>query len=52
MPMFNMNVVEVCYGFIEVNADSIEDAKAIVKEEYHNGNVAWTTSEIISSEAK
>jgi len=45
MAIYSVNVKEISCGFIDVEADSVEDARAKVIEEYHNGNVAWASND-------
>jgi len=45
MAIYSVNVKEISYGFVDVEADSVEDARTKVIEEYHNGNVAWASND-------
>lgn len=41
---FNISVLE--YGYVEVEADSLEQAKDLVVEAEQNGEVTWNDREI------
>jgi len=45
MAIYSVNVKEISYGFVDVEADSVEGARTKVIEEYHNGNVAWASND-------
>lgn len=50
MEKYGVNVKETSYGFIEIEADSPEEAREKAEEEYHKGNVHWSSSEFIAKE--
>ena len=45
MAKYLVNVKEISYGFVEVEADSMEDAPEKATEAFHNGNVIWPSCE-------
>ena len=45
MAIYNVNVKEISYGFVDVEADSVDDARTKVTDIYHNGNVAWASND-------
>ena len=45
MAKFRVSVTETSYGSVEVEAESIEDARSKAEDEYHQGNVIWTSGE-------
>jgi hypothetical protein len=50
MARYCVNVTEVSYGFVEVEADSAEEACKKAEEAYHLGNVIWPSSEFATKE--
>ena len=44
MKTFTINFEERNFGFVEVQANSLEEATKIAELEYHNGNVVWSGS--------
>ena len=47
-----INVMETSYGFIELEAESAEDAQDKAEKEYHNGNTIWGKLEFTIQEIK
>ena len=47
---YRIDVTETSYGFVEIEADSEAEALAKVDEEYHSGNIVWSSSEITKQE--
>lgn len=45
MEKYTVNVTETSYGFVEVEANSKEEALSLAEIEYWNGNVCWNNSE-------
>ena len=43
--LFSIGVTETSYGFVEVEADTKEEALERAKAEYEDGNVFWNNSE-------
>lgn len=42
---YGVSVCETSFGYITVEADSVEDAKEKAEAEYENGNVYWKNSD-------
>lgn len=38
---YTVNVKEISCGFVEVNADSEDEAREIADVKYHEGNIIW-----------
>lgn len=45
MKKYPIRVIETSYGFVEVEANSKEEALSLAETEYWNGNVCWHDSE-------
>lgn len=45
MKKYSIRVIETSYGFVEVEANSKEEALSLAETEYWNGNVCWHDSE-------
>lgn len=45
MAKYTVNVTETSRGFIEVEANSREEALSLAEAEYWNGNVFWNHTE-------
>jgi len=45
MKKYSIRVIETSYGFVEVEANSKEEAIALAVTEYWTGNVCWNDSE-------
>lgn len=45
MEKYTVNITETSYGFVEVEANSKEEALSLAETEYWNGNVCWNESE-------
>ena len=43
---YRVNLNEISYGSLVIEADSEEDARVKASEEYHRGNVKWVDSEV------
>jgi len=39
------NVKEICYGTIEVEANSLQEAQDKAEAQYHSGNTIWSSGE-------
>lgn len=44
---YRIQIIEQQKGFIDIEAKNFEEASKIATEEYHNGNIHWTSCEII-----
>ena len=42
MPKFCVNVQEVSYGFVEIEAASEEEARSKATDVFHEGKVNWS----------
>lgn len=42
---YYVNVKEISYGVIEVEADNEDKAKEIAEEKYHMGDTVWKSGE-------
>jgi hypothetical protein len=49
---FTVNVTEISYGFVEFEADSEDEAKDKAEDEYHYGNVVWSSVEFKAHEVE
>ena len=50
MMKYCVNVTETSYGFVEVEADSVEDSRVKAEDEFHKGNVVWGSTDFTTQE--
>lgn len=46
MPIFTINFKETHYGFAEVEADNLHQARVAARTQYEEGNVHWGKVEV------
>lgn len=45
MKVYRISIREVNIGFVDVEAESLDEAQNIALAEYENGDICWTDSE-------
>ena len=52
MKKFKVQITEIQEGFVEVEANRIDEAQEMYLNEYNDGNITWTHSSITDSTAE